>query len=380
MSIYQEKRNGKPTGLWVIEVTTKGNRQKHYEADLREAKRIESMMKAGVWTPAQQQAERRGYTFGDLGRDAKALHHDHANRVRLERELELVCDLIGRDKLVSEVTTTNLDALVRKLRARPGRKGNKTSSNGTINRYLSSLSGALGWAAERPEKCGLIPRVVFPWLPEDENSSRPVLSAGETQALLDYLYEKHWDRAVVIHTLASTGMRIGELLTIDPRDIKDGFVTLRKTKNGDDRDVPLPEGLSEALGSLLRRGQLPTYLKCKGALYGARKALGLHGDLVMHCFRHTVATQLADGGVSDTNAMRLLGHRSIKTFQRYSRKTKAAALVAAQALPSYRVNAGQNGGGYGHGINATPKSPKDIKELVPRGGIEPPTLRFSEPE
>ena len=274
-------------------------------------------------------------TYANLAQGAKARLRHMKKRKRAEDDLDLVCELMGHSKVVASTTTTDLERLVTKLEARPGRKGKASVTGATINRYLASLSGAFKWAAERPERgFGAIPLIIWPWQPE-KPPSKPVFTYDVEDKLLEHFKGTHM--AVVLLVLMETGMRIGELCKLEPQDLwGDVWLRLRDTKNGDDRDVDVSPDLWKALRGLLTTGGLPPYHRINAAFHKARKALGIDPRYVLHCFRHTAATRLAEAGTPDTNAMRLLGHRAVVTYQRYAHKSHSATQSTTRVLRANR--------------------------------------------
>ena len=98
-------------------------------------------------------------------------------------------------------------------------------------------------------------------------------------------------------------------------------VLILDTKNGDDRIVPLTE---RALEVLLRRNSTPMFhpLTPRAADYywrEARRKAGLAGEkeFVIHALRHTFASTLANAGVDAFRIQKVMGHKSIKTTEKY---------------------------------------------------------------
>jgi integrase len=52
----------------------------------------------------------------------------------------------------------------------------------------------------------------------------------------------------LIWLMSYTGLRTGEALRVCPADIREGFAMVGKTKNGEPRMVPLPEGWAYPAG------------------------------------------------------------------------------------------------------------------------------------
>lgn len=340
MSIYHQKRNGKPTGLLVVDVEVNGRRRKWYTSDFKLAKDVETRLKLGLEPPKADTAasSSEGYTLGQLAVDASAAYNGCIAEARHKLLLDRIMGLLGKSKTLASLTRTDLDALVASLKKKPGRKGSKLRG-ATINRYLACISGALKWAQEHPElNTGVPIGLVLPWQTEGK-VIRPVLSREDQRQLLAWLTSQQLqDEATCMEFLLTTGCRVGELLALERHDMdlkgdqETAWFTFRDTKNGEDREVPVPMPLGLAVARLVNTGRLPSYGMIKKALYEARQALRLDRSLTVHCLRHTVATRASDSEIPDIVAMRLLGHKSHSTFRRYSQKTRKGLKEASRKI------------------------------------------------
>lgn len=143
-------------------------------------------------------------------------------------------------------------------------------------------------------------------------------------------------RRFVVIALFTTGLRVGELVTLTLADVEaaEGVIRVRG-KGNRERCVFLPgERAREVLSSFLAARKLvaqdqPHLLltphggplsqarlrQCLRAL--AQKA-GIAVRVTPHMLRHTAATQLLEAGVDIRFVQRLLGHASIATTQIYT--------------------------------------------------------------
>jgi integrase/recombinase XerC len=148
------------------------------------------------------------------------------------------------------------------------------------------------------------------------------------------------DRALV-ELLYGTGIRIGELVALDVRDLELRAREVRVMgKGGKERIVPIPEQARHALGAWLevRRhaGVMsePLFISLRPrrevgprrlAAREARRILGeraVRADLDQHVhphrLRHSYATHLLDMGADLREIQELLGHASLSTTQKYT--------------------------------------------------------------
>ena len=148
------------------------------------------------------------------------------------------------------------------------------------------------------------------------------------------------DRALV-ELLYGTGIRIGELVALDVRDLELRAQEIRVMgKGGKERVVPIPEQARLALSAWLdvrrhpglmseplfislraRREEQPRRLAAREARRILRER-GLRADLGEHVhphrLRHSYATHLLDMGADLREIQELLGHASLSTTQKYT--------------------------------------------------------------
>jgi integrase len=184
----------------------------------------------------------------------------------------------------------------------------------TVNRDLSVLRHILYWALD--EQLLQVNPLARMRMARERRTRRQVLSVAEEQLLLgdakDHL------RTMVIFAL-DTGMRRGEITSQRWEDIDFArtllFVTHSKTPEGEAREIPLTERLSELLlhsrqaeGLIIGfRGRPVRNIKStwKTALRNA----GIR-HVRFHDLRHTFNTRLMEAGVLQEIRMALMGHSS----------------------------------------------------------------------
>ena len=210
-------------------------------------------------------------------------------------------------------------------------------NNNTINHYAAMLTKVFRQAA----KGKLIKEAPqFTWRIVDENKRPLYYTPAQLAAMEAYFTVDHpawWMRQLIIIG-AETGMRLGEILTIEPSTISfdssdaSYWAHLLHTKNGDERFVPLNERVLQALSDLdnepmrHHRGNEHLFYRC----WADMRVHILQGDprYVFHTLRHTAATVMAnDFGANTAIIGVLLGHKSEKTTAKYI-KTKPQALTA----------------------------------------------------
>lgn len=142
--------------------------------------------------------------------------------------------------------------------------------------------------------------------------------------------------------LYATGLRVGELVSLDWKDLDlGGRVVQVVGKGGKERMVPFGRPAKQALADWLdaweevraRRRSLandgePVFLNHRGGRLSARSvrrlldrssaAAGLPPGVHPHTLRHSFATHLLEGGADLRAIQELLGHSSLATTQRYT--------------------------------------------------------------
>ena len=153
------------------------------------------------------------------------------------------------------------------------------------------------------------------------------------------------DRAI-LELLYGTGMRVGELVNLNIRDIDLYEKTVRVLGKGSkERILPLGNPSIETVQEYLTRRSLfrknisidkndqnALFLNCFGGRLSARnirriiikymKMSGLNKKISPHVLRHSFATHLLGGGADLRSVQELLGHESLSTTQIYTHITK----------------------------------------------------------
>lgn len=153
------------------------------------------------------------------------------------------------------------------------------------------------------------------------------------------------DRALFA-LLYGAGLRLGEALALDRRDLpRNGRLTVTG-KGRRQRQLPILEPVAAALDAYLRAcpfaatDDTPVFLGARGGrlnpgvaerqMRRLRVSLGLPDTATPHALRHSFASHLLAGGADLRAIQDLLGHASLSTTQRYTE------IDDAQLLAVYR--------------------------------------------
>ena len=147
------------------------------------------------------------------------------------------------------------------------------------------------------------------------------------------------DRAT-LETFYATGIRVSELAKLTPYDVDTQERTLRVLlgKGRKDRHVPLTRAAAAAIESYLAKGRPAIrgsskspylFVASRGGYFHRAlvsqlvrdyaKRAGIKKHVTCHTLRHSVATHLLKGGADIRHIQVLLGHRSLRSTERYTR-------------------------------------------------------------
>ena len=226
-------------------------------------------------------------------------------------------------QLLSEITPRSIDRYLSRRRREDG------LSAATCNRYLAALKTLFkqariwGYLEDLPTDALTM---------QKEGSKVPdALTDEELIRLLQHCTEPVYTIVVVA---ADTGMRKSEIgrLCWGDIDFDAGIITIRRTKNGRFRAIPMTKRLREQLLAIMPAPPGPTatvftHVNVGRRLETAAKDAGIP-HVHMHRLRHTFATRLRDRGVPLDRVMELLGHSSYQMVLRYA-KARPHQLVDA---------------------------------------------------
>ena len=123
--------------------------------------------------------------------------------------------------------------------------------------------------------------------------------------------------------------------------------TLRHTKNGESRTVPMTPDVYRVFTELWQERRLDTQhvflykdkpiRDVKTAFDNACRRAGIT-NFRLHDLRHTASTNLRRAGVDATTAMKIVGHKSERMHRRYNTVEPEDLRRAASQLATYQAN------------------------------------------
>ena len=268
-------------------------------------------------------AEAKKHTFADLAiRYYSEILPDYNEKEQKERKskLEWWASKIGYC-LLADITPATINE----------HKSAMTQSAATVDKYIKNLQHAFtiainewGWLSDNPVK-----KVKSPKLPrgrvrflDDDDRIKLLQACKESPNPLLY--------PCVVLAL-STGMRQAEQMELVWSDVnlKDGFLILHETKNGERRRVTLAGASLELLKEHNKVRRLDTKLlfpssrnpqkpiDLRKAFLNAMEAAEIT-DFKWHDLRHCTASYLAMNGASLAEIAEVLGHKTLSMVKRYA--------------------------------------------------------------
>lgn len=233
-----------------------------------------------------------------------------------------IAEDLGEDFDISKLTRDFVRELRTKWLAQPGKRKGSTLSASTVNGRLSMLSVLLD--------ANDLPPHLVKHMSVDGNQRTRRVNQDEIRKMQAWLLaNSHRKGALTLHDMVTvalqTGARAGELTDILHGDVRldDMTMTLRGTKNGETRTVPVDEASKRILEA--RRGQpdgpFADLSKAQRStlIREMREGMGLDGDeeLVFHILRHEAASRMVAAGIHPSVIQHIMGHKNYKTTERY---------------------------------------------------------------
>ncbi|MGN1046803.1 MAG: tyrosine-type recombinase/integrase [Candidatus Cryptobacteroides sp.] len=253
----------------------------------------------------------------------------------------------------------------------------------TVSQHLSVLSGFCrfrmkeGRMKSNPVKSVARPRVgkrlpVFYRKDEmDEYFGKTKYSASEEMiyvATSAKETKEHYEarlRRLIVLTLYTTGIRRAELVSLKKSSVDFGRKVLRIVGKGDKmREIPLVPSLSKEISLYLQAVETmvgihqddnaPLFVTFTGRplypMYVERSIKAELGDVAEitgrkspHVLRHTLATELLDGGADLNSIKEMLGHSSLAATQVYTHNSIAKLKNVYESAHPRAKNGGKNG-------------------------------------
>lgn len=238
---------------------------------------------------------------------------------------EVLLPFMGKEPL-ERVTTGTLFKYRSHVLALNSRRKRPLSA-ASVRMYLGDLRAVLNHALALE----VLDRSPIPrrWLPKLPERAPDVLTRKEQ----DTLRALSGEYGYALRILLGTGIRFGELVRAQARDIQAGKLIIRRSKSGKVRRIPMPpEVLAECRG---RVGKLSPFEDVCDFNKRVRELSGIE-RFHSHLCRHTFATEWREAGGSLAALQAVLGHGSIAVTERYGTIGDDLVEREAQRLVEFR--------------------------------------------
>jgi integrase len=243
-------------------------------------------------------------------------------------------------KLMSDISPFLVEKFKRERLSTPivYRQKTKTRSVASVNRELCLLSKILSLAVTDGEIAENPCRRVSRFKGEVSRTRYLCPEDNEQERLLAAMIGRRAHLREIVELYLALGLRQMELLslTADMIDFHRDVVHIKNAKGYVDREVPMndcsraifrklvSQAKSEDRDFLFISPKTGQRLKSiKTAWANACKVAGIR-DLRVHDLRHTFGTRAADGGAPLPAIKDVMGHKSVKTTERYTHATDEA--------------------------------------------------------
>lgn len=311
MAICADKKAGKLTGRFRVELQKGGKRYRKRWDTMKEAEEAEKAVLA-AWERGEEvdgispiPGAPAVHTIESVMPLAKgSLWRGQASEQSSWAHMDKIAAIIGKTTRLDAVDTHTIDRAIVGLQKRG-------IADGTINRYLSHLRKFLLWAKKRDYRSLPVEDIEFSWRKEAVGRIRWITEAEEA-SLKAILPDKYWK---LVKVAIETGCRRAELLTIEPGQLNGNRLHLWKTKTNSPRTIPMSQETTQMLHELVVGKEMPSMRSLRRWWDKAKDEMGLDydEDFVFHATRHTCATRLVDAGINVFVIKEWLGHKRIET-------------------------------------------------------------------
>ena len=264
--------------------------------------------------------------LGDHVRHARHEAFAANTRSRCERVLLPFMGSLPLDDVTAATLFKYRNHLVELKKRRGGRL-----SPATIRMYLGDLRAVLNHALTLQ----VLDRSPIPrrWLPKLPERAPDMFSRKEQEVFCSL----SGDYGRVLRLLLGTGMRWGELVRAEAKDVHGGKLIIGRSKSGKVRRIPLPPAVvAECQG---RVGRLSPFRDACSFNKTVRKLSGIE-RFHSHLCRHTFATEWRESGGSLAALQAVLGHGTIAVTERYGTISEDLVEREAQRLVRFRAEGG----------------------------------------
>lgn len=156
------------------------------------------------------------------------------------------------------------------------------------------------------------------------------LTPEEFKSLLKEVKEKNKQAKVAFLLAYGSGLRLSEVCSLKPENIKEKWIEILSGKGGKDRQVPIPKGWKDWMVQVLPIKKDKRNIERDFCV--ARDKAGLNKEYHFHCLRHSFATRSVEQGIPLTHVQALLGHSNLATTSIYTKARPMDALKSYEEM------------------------------------------------
>lgn len=306
------------------------NLENFWKAEIICANRLNELNKQQIYTPFEQERLR----LIEIGKRSflEYLKRTAESKIGINSDIwksaitHFEMFLKNEDILMSEIDVTVIEDFREYiLRAKSLRKNNKPLAQNTALSYFNKIKATL----KKAYKKGLLQTDVNAAVEsiKERESQRNFLTMEEASKLFRTPCKKEIVKRVSLFSLL-TGMRYSDISKLTWEEVQysedDGYyIRFKQQKTDRPLTLPISEEALEFLGEKrLEKGKIFLNLKkwdFDRLLPIWVKDAAIKKHITFHCFRHTYATLQMAAGTDIFTVSKMLGHKSIKTTQIYTK-------------------------------------------------------------
>lgn len=165
-----------------------------------------------------------------------------------------------------------------------------------------------------------------------------------TESEINRLFAIDYPHKEIVRAVAfslQTGMPEKETKLVTYKDLKDGMLTINRSKSDEKVIIPLSESVKNAIGKYGKPNQkvfnLPSDTAIKKHINRWVKLAGIDKHITYYCFRHSFAVMLLNKGTNIKTVADLMGHTDISTTMKYLKHTDSLKNQAIKGLPIINI-------------------------------------------
>jgi integrase len=221
-------------------------------------------------------------------------------------------------------------------------------SNNSIITYFTKVTTALNHAVK--EKIILSNPASNVSKPKKEEVEISYLTKDELQLIADIEFDNNEVKLAFLFS-CYTGLRISDIKKLKWSELQkqtfDGkthtVINFRQKKTSERNYLPLSKQSMDLLKNQSKNNEFVFQLSkhsrsINKVLVRLMKKAGINKHITFHCARHTNATTLlSTGKVELFQVSRLLGHKDMRSTERYAKLTNAAKINAVNSFPEIEI-------------------------------------------